>query len=663
MKTYNQYNIRELVNDLNKYRDAYYNESKSLISNFEYDQLYDQLQKLEEETGIILSNSPTQSVGYEVKSELKKVKHSHSMLSLDKTKSVSDLQKFAGDKDCVLMCKMDGLTCLLTYEDGYLVHAETRGNGEIGEDITHNAKVFDNIPLHINYPGKLEIEGEAIITYKDFEEINSNIKNEEDKYKNPRNLASGSVRQLDSKIAAKRHIKFIVWKVPTRNNGFSMMDNFNFARQLGFDVVPWLSYCESDSDILNDMIDGLRNSANSFGYPIDGIVMAYNDIKYGLSLGTTNRFPRHSIAFKFYDEEVETVLKNIEWGMGKHGTLTPVAVFVPVEIDGTTVERASLHNVSIMNDLELSYGDTITVYKANQIIPQVLDNLDRSLHDLCVPPEKCPICGAGTKLVKENDTQVLICTNPDCKGKLLGKLCNFVSRDAHDIRGLSEATLQLLIDRDYIIGLADIFYLKDCVEEIAALPGMGEKSVNSICDQIEKCRHTTISKFLFGLSIPLIGRTQSKTIEKFFNGNIDDFMYAWSCGFGFDWTQLDDFGPAKYNSMARFFLNNQREIFNLADEFIFDGGKTENISNIKTLEGKSICITGKLHIYKNRDELIADIEGHGGKVVSGVTKKTDYLLTNDTTSGSSKNKKAAELGIQIITEDQFVKIFFKNSNE
>lgn len=656
-KKYNQYNIRELVDDLNKYRNAYYNESKSLISDFEYDQLYDQLQKLEEEIGIILSNSPTQSVGYEVKSELKKVKHSHPMLSLDKTKSVNDLKKFASDKDCVLMCKMDGLTCLITYEDGNLVKAETRGNGEVGEDITHNAKVFDNIPLRINYPGKLEVEGEAIITYKDFEEINSKIKNEDDKYKNPRNLASGSVRQLDSKIAAERHIKFVVWKIPTRSNGFSMTENFHFAKTLGFDVVPHLPYYAVDEEETNEMIDELKNVANTFGYPIDGLVMTYDNIQYGLSLGMTNRFPRHSIAFKFYDEEVDTVLRNIEWGMGKHGTLTPVAVFDPVVIDGTTVEKASLHNVSIMNGLELSYGDTITVYKANQIIPQVSDNLDRSLNNICVPPTKCPICGGVTKIVKENDTQVLTCTNPSCKGKLLGKLCNFVSRDAHDIRGLSEATLKLLIDNDYVLGFLNLFYLKDYKHELSILPGLGAKSVDKIISEIEKCRNTTISKFLISLSIPLIGRTQSKAIEKYFHGDFEKFMDAWSSGYCFDWTIIEDFGNARSSSMAKYYDDNYHMIQNLAKEFVFSTPSKNKENSGVDLQGKTFCITGKLHIYKNRDELVADIESHGGKVVSGVTKKTNYLLTNDSSSGSSKNKKAAEFGVKIITEEEFKKIY------
>lgn len=657
MKKYNQYNMRELVDDLNMYRDAYYNKSDSLITDFEYDQLYDLLQKLEDETGIILSNSPTQSVGYEVKSELNKIKHSHKMMSLDKTKSVKDLKKFAGDEDCLLMCKLDGLTCLLTYENGDLVRAETRGNGEVGEDITHNAKVFENIPLHINYPGKLEIEGEAIITYHDFEEINSKIKNDNEKYKNPRNLASGSVRQLDSKIAAKRHIKFIVWKVPTRSNGFSMTDNFHFARTLGFDVVPHLLYCKENQEMIGEMIDALKNTADSFGYPIDGLVMSYDDIQYGLSLGMTNRFPKHSLAFKFYDEEVETVLKNIEWTMGKTGTLTPVAVFEPVEIDGTTVERASLHNVSIMKELELSYGDTITVYKANQIIPQVSDNLDRTLDNLCTPPGICPICGAGTKVVKENDTEVLMCTNDNCKGKLLGRLCNFVSRDAHDIRGLSEETLRLLIDNGYLTNLIGLFYLKNYKEELSVLPGLGAKSVSKILSEIEKCRYTTISKFLIGLSIPLIGRTQSKAIEKYFHGDFNEFMCAWSCGFGFDWTILDDFGAARHTSMSRFFIDHSTMINELADEFIFDIRRSDDsLNNSNVLNGKSICITGKLRVFKNRDELVVDIEKHGGKVVSGVTKKTNYLLTNDKTSGSSKNKKAEELSIPVITEEEYIKL-------
>ena len=650
--------MKELVEKLNMYRNAYYNESKSLISDFEYDQMFDRLKKMEEETGIVMSNSPTISVGYEVKSELNKVKHNHPMLSLDKTKSVGDLIKFAGDKDCVLMCKMDGLTISLKYIDGELSAAETRGNGTIGEDVLHNVKTFKNVPLKIRTDKKeIVIDGEAIITYDDFDIINESLP-EEEKYKNPRNLASGSVRQLDSNIAAKRNLQFVAWRFVEGSEKDNFFERLMEMDNLGFTVVPRTLvpvYSDPVECIRND-ISNLKKIAEEHGYPIDGMVFGYNDVTYGDSLGATGHHLRSQIAFKFYDEEVETVLRKIEWGMGKHGTFTPVAVFDPVEIDGTTVERASLHNVSIMKDLELSCGDTITVYKANQIIPQVSDNLDRSLNALCVPPEKCPICGEKTQIVKDNNTQVLFCTNPDCKGKLLGKLCAFVSRDAHDIRGLSEATLQLLIETNYILSACDLFYLKDCKDLISMLPGLGAKSINKICDEIEKCRHTTISKFLIGLSIPLIGRTQSRAIEKYFHGNFNDFMDAWSCGYEFDWTQVEDFGRARCSSMAKFFFENEKLINELVHEFIFENSDQQAEEGNKVFDSKSICITGKLHIYKNRDELVAAIEKHGGKVVSGVTKKTDYLLTNDTTSGSSKNKKAAELGIPVITEDDFVNL-------
>lgn len=416
--------IKELVEQLNEYRDAYYNEARSDVSDAEYDRLFDELSELENETGVVYTNSPTQSVGYEVKSELEKVEHSHPMLSLDKTKSVDDLVKFAGDKDCILSLKMDGLTCLLTYENGELAQAETRGDGEIGELITHNARVFDNIPLSIDYKGHFEIEGEAIITYDDFNKINEFLP-EDKKYKNPRNLASGSVRQLDSKIAAQRHIKFIAWKVPTDIASGSFINRLQYASNLGFDTVPFLPIRGNcNAEFINIVVEQLRKRAKEKSYPIDGLVATYNDITYGESLGMTGHHPKHSIAFKFYDEEAETVLKNIEWSMGKIGSLTPVAIFDPVEIDGTMVERASLHNVSILTKLDLQIGDTITVYKANQIIPQVKENLSAKNRESAYIriPSQCPVCESPTRIVKENDSEVLMCVNPHCKGKLLERV-------------------------------------------------------------------------------------------------------------------------------------------------------------------------------------------------------------------------------------------------
>lgn len=515
--------IKELTKLLNQYRDSYYNDSVSEISDQEYDNLFDELKELEEETNIVMTNSPTQTVGYEVKSKLEKVKHSHPMLSLDKTKSTEDLKKFAGDKDSLLMCKMDGLTILLTYENGELIQAETRGNGEEGENVTHNAKVFENIPLHIDYTGHLETEGEAVITYDDFEEINIKLPDEE-KYKNPRNLVSGSVRQLDSCVAAQRHIKFVVWKVPTIEDEIKSDNSFlfrlNFVRDLGFEIVPFLSYSNNTSDCENceKMIESLREEARRKGYPIDGLVMTYNDIDYGKSLGTTGHHPKHSLAFKFYDDIYPTRLLDVKFTMGKTSTLTPTAVFEPVEIDGTMVERASLHNLSIMKELGIvSKYQEIGVYKANMIIPQVdyAEKMDCVTADEEIKiPNICPICGGKTEIVKDNDTEVLICTNPDCKGKLLGKLSHFCSKNAINIEGMSEATLQFLIDRGWVKSFQDIYKLDYYREPWKEYDGFGDKSVDKLLDNIEKSRNTTLDRFIYGLCIPLIGGTASKTIAK-----------------------------------------------------------------------------------------------------------------------------------------------------
>lgn len=654
--------IKELTRQLNQYRDSYYNNSVSKISDQEYDNLFDELKKLEEETNIVMSNSPTQTVGYEVKSKLVKVKHSHPMLSLDKTKSVEDLKKFSGNKDCLLMCKMDGLTVLLTYENGELIQAETRGNGEDGEIITHNAKVFENIPLHIDYTGHLEIEGEAIITYKDFEKINSKLPKNE-KYKNPRNLVSGSVRQLDSNIAAQRHIKFIAWKVPRTED--SKYDKY-FAKkleqvkELGFDIVPYLVYFE---DTVENRITLLKNTAKELGYPIDGLVMTYNDIAYGESLGTTGHHPKHSLAFKFYDDIYPTKLLDVEFTMGKTGVLTPTAVFEPVEIDGTMVERASLHNLSVMRELGVEFiGQEINVYKANQVIPQVYsaetvmpfkDPDDQEEVESIVIPDKCPICGSDTEIPRENDVEILICTNPNCKGKLLGKLSHFVSKNAINIDGLSEQTLQKFIDLGWLNSFKDIYYLSEHKEEMYKLDGFGRKSVDKLLESIERSRNTTLDRFIYGLCIPLIGRTASKTIAKEFDNKAEEFYDIWC--HGYDFTKLDDFGDTMNNSMQDFIRDNYRWIAELIGEFIFR--EPDNNGNVKqVLGGKTFVITGSLKAYKNREELVSVIERNGGKVSGSVSAKTSYLINNDVTSTSGKNKKANELGIPIINEGEFVQM-------
>jgi DNA ligase (NAD+) len=654
--------MKALVEKLNQYRDAYYNNAESIVTDHQYDDLCDQLEKMEKETGVILSNSPVHSVGYEVKSKLEKIEHSHLMMSLDKTKDVNILRKFIGDKDSLLMCKMDGLTILLTYEDGELIQAETRGNGVTGEIITHNAKVFENIPMHINQKGHVEIEGEAIIIYIDFEKINNLIKHEEDRYKNPRNLASGSVRQLDSKIAAKRHVRFIVWKVPAGMNQLPLMsERFEKARELGFDIVPYIRVYKENQD-LDDVINLLKEKAAYLSYPIDGLVAAYNDIAYGLSLGVTDKYPRHSLAFKFYDDEYETVLTDIEWTMGKSGQLTPTAVFEPVEIDGTSVSRASLHNVSIFKRFYLHKGDTVAVYKANQIIPQISRNMTRGYNtgEKFIIPKICPICGEPVSVVKENDSEVLMCMNAGCKGKLLGELNAFVGKKAHDINGLSEATLSLMIQRGLIESSIDLYHLKEKKEQLAYLPKMGAKKIGNLLKAIEDSRNTTLEKFIVGLNIPLIGSRAAKDIAKHEKTRTKELnltkpinTFIVDAAENYDFTHIEGLGVERNNSIHNYFGENYDYVCALASQFTFQDDIVENITENTSLSGKKFCITGKLHIFANRDELVADIESKGGKVVSGVTKATDYLITNDKNSGSSKNKKASELNIPIISEEEY----------
>lgn len=645
--------IQELVKQLNEYRDVYYNEAISDVPDAEYDRLFDELSELENETGVVYANSPTQTVGYEVKSELEKVEHSHPMLSLDKTKSVDDLVKFAGDKDCILSLKMDGLTCLLTYENGELVQGETRGDGEIGELITHNARAFDNIPLTIDYKGHFEIEGEAIITYEDFDKINKSLPDDK-KYKNPRNLASGSVRQLDSKIAAQRHIKFIAWKVPTEIASNSFINRLQYAVELGFDTVPFLPIRgNSNAEFINIVIEQLQRRANERSFPIDGLVATYNDITYGELLGMTGHHPKHSIAFKFYDEEVETVLKNIEWSMGKIGSLTPVAIFDPVEIDGTMVERASLHNVSILTKLDLQIGDTIIVYKANQIIPQVKENLsakDRESAYIRIPSQ-CPVCESPTQIVKENDSEVLMCTNPHCKGKLLGRVSHFVSKKGMDISGLSEETIKKFIELGWIAEITDIYNLDQYYDRLSTMSGFGKKSVDKLRKSIETSKTVRLDKFIASLSIPGIGTSQSKELVKAF-GAWDKFRDA-SVGY-YNFTQLDGFGDVLNNNIHSWFEDMSNIADYLASLMAFESEDNSKTNN--SLNGKSFVVTGKVYKFKNRDEVKEAIEKFGGKVTGSVTKSTFALINNDIESNSSKNKKAKELGVQIINEEQLIEM-------
>lgn len=636
--------IAKRVRELNAKSEAYYNSDQPIMSDYEFDCKLDELKRWEEETGIVLSNSPTQNVGYDVMSKLEKSTHSHPMLSLDKTKSIDDLVKFSNGRDCVISLKMDGLTVLNTYEKGTLQKSETRGNGEIGEIITHNAKVFDNFPINIPFDRKFEIEGEAIITKNDFERINTN-----GEYKTCRNLASGSVRQLDSKIAKDRHVHFVAWKVPFGLTTYT--EEFRIAKDYGFEVVPYVTY-NSNTDDINEKIEQLKAIANEKSYPIDGLVISYNNVEYGKSLGMTGHHPKHSLAFKFYDEESVSTLKDIEWSMGKTGNLTPVAIFEPIEIDNTTVERASLHNVTILKDLELGIGDEITVVKCNQIIPQIKDNLTRS--NTCEIPSICPICGQPTSIVKENDSEVLMCDNPDCKGKLLGKLTHAVSRDALNVDGLSESTIEKFIDLGWLNSIKDIYHLSEHEKELKSLEGFGKKSVDKLLVSIEKSRLTSLKRFLSALSIPLLGKSASEIIADSLNYEFDDFIKVMLSDGAWHFTNISGIGDALIKSLDDYFVKNYTDIIELSKEFTFETPRLILDEMNKTLDDKTFVITGSVKHYSNRDELKNDIVLHGGKVSGTISSKTDYLINNDINSTSSKNTKAKSLNIPIISEEDFL---------
>lgn len=655
--------IKELVEQLNYHRDLYYNKSTTELSDLEYDNLFDELSELEKETGFVLATSPTQTVGYEVKSSLDKVDHNHPMLSLDKTKSVDDVAKFLGDKKGICMAKMDGLTCSLRYVNGELVSAETRGNGEVGEDILHCAKTIKNIPLKIECVDEVIVDGEVIISYDDFNKINASLPDGY-KYKCPRNLASGSIRQLDSSIAAQRNMKFIAWKLVkgwmsgvnlNYSNKNSFMDRLDLLSRLGFEVVDW---AETNNNDITWAIDFIKSSCNEAGYPIDGCVFGYDDVAYGESLGSTGHHLRSQLAFKFYDEVYETKLIDIDWTMGKTGILTPTAVFEPVEIDGSTVERASVHNVSILTKLDLHIGDTIEVFKANMIIPQVKRNISaeerdaiRHEPDYIVIPSYCPVCEAYTKLVKENDSTVLVCTNPDCHGKLLGKMAHFCSRKAMNIDGLSEATLDLLISNNYINEFKDIYLLHTHKNELAKLPGLGIKSVEKLLESIEKSREVKLENFICALGIPNIGPTASKTIAKYCDGDV----YKWFNAFfnNFNWTKLDDFGSIMAHNIEEYMRSHVVDVENLADEMRFIAYEKRQVAE-NPFTGKTLVVTGKLNHF-TRDSINEKIASLGAKTAGSVSKKTDWLITNEA-SGSSKYKKAMELGIPVITETEFLEM-------
>lgn len=639
--------IKELVEQLNYHRDLYYNKSRPEISDLSYDKLFDELAALEKETGFVLATSPTQTVGYEVKSSLSKVTHNHPMLSLDKTKIVDDVIKFLDGRDGVVMAKMDGLTCSLRYLNGELVSAETRGNGEVGEDILHCAKTIKNIPLKIECLDEVIVDGEVIITYDDFEKINATLP-EGEKYKHPRNLASGSIRQLDSSVAAQRNMKFIAWKLVKGCDNNSFDERLDFVSSLGFDVVtPILIESKFiEKAVIENSIYIIKEEAKHFSYPIDGCVFGYNDVAYGESLGATGHHLRSQLAFKFYDELYDTKLLYIDWTMGKTGVLTPTAVFEPVEIDGTTVERASLHNISIIKNLGLTNGCTVKTYKANQIVPQI-DSCEQDGNGEIEIPSVCPICGGATAIQKDNESEVLVCTNQDCSGKLLGRFTHFVSKKGMDIAGLSEATLELLISNKYIRDFKDIYALSTYSNELAQLPGMGQKSVEKLLQSIEKSRDVKLENFICALGIPNIGLTASKTIAKCCNGDV----YAWFNAFfnDFDWTKLEDFGSVMAYNMEEYLRSHVADVENLADEMKFIISEKSNDNSLSDLK---FCITGSFS--QPRDELKKKLEDKGAKFVSSVSKNLDILFCGD--NAGSKLTKAQSLGIKVADEQELIRM-------
>lgn len=645
--------IRELIGTLRAAGRAYYQESREIMSNFEYDKLYDELVSLEKETGIVFANSPTQNVGYEVVSALPKERHEKPMLSLNKTKSVEELADWLGGQTGLLSWKMDGLTIVLTYQNGTLVKAVTRGNGEIGEVITANAKAFVNVPLNISYQGELILRGEAIIRYSDFEKINEQIEDVDAKYKNPRNLCSGSVRQLNSEITAQRQVHFYAFSL-VKADGIdfknSRKEQFEWLKTQGFEVVE---YHEVTKETLPEMVKMYSEAIAENDTPSDGLVLLYDDIAYGQSLGRTAKFPRDSIAFKWADEIQETKLLYIEWSASRTGLINPVAVFEPVELEGTTVSRASVHNISIMEALELGAGDRITVYKANMIIPQIADNLTRSgVRDI---PEVCPVCGGQTEVRQLNDVKSLYCTNPDCQAKKIKSFTLFTSRDALNIAGLSEATLEKFIGVGMIHEYADIFHLDRHQEEIVEMDGFGQKSYDNLIAAAEKASHTTLPRMVYGLGVAGIGLANAKMICRHFKNDFEAMRHATEE----ELVEIDGIGEVLAQAWTAFFSDgkNNAIVDHLLAELTFEAGDEESSEGAdEAFAGMNFVITGSLEHFKNRKELQELIERRGGKVTGSVTSKTNYLINNDVASSSSKNKKARELGVPILSEEEFLKL-------
>jgi len=642
--------MKELSAILSEAAKAYYQESREIMSNFEYDQLYDELAALEEETGTVFAGSPTQKVGYEVLSELPKERHEKPMLSLNKTKSVDELKEWLGNQKGLLSWKMDGLTVVLTYEDGKLAKAVTRGNGEIGEVITGNARTFVNLPMSIPYKGRLILRGEAVITYDDFEKLNATIADENAKYKNPRNLCSGSVRQLNSEITAGRNVRFMGFAL-VQADGVdfhnSKKEQTGWLSGLGFEMVESV---EVTAETIADAVAGFAKKVEDYNIPSDGLVLLYDNMEYGASLGRTAKFPRDSIAFKWADELQETTLSYIEWSASRTGLINPVAVFEPVELEGTTVSRASVHNISIMEGLELGVGDRITVYKANMIIPQIADNLTRSgVKDI---PAQCPVCNGATEIRSINDVKSLYCTNPDCQAKKIKGFALFVSRDALNIDGLSEMTLEKFIAAGFIHEFSDIFHLDRHKDAIVEMEGFGEKSYENLVKAAKTASSTTLPRVIYGLGIAGIGLANAKMICKHFRYDIEAMRKADAE----DLCSIDGIGAVLADAWVSYFKEdkNNEILDHLLADLTIEEEQTESGDN--SLEGKVFVITGSVEHFANRKELQALIESKGGKATGSVTSKISYLINNDVTSNSSKNKKAKELGIPILSELDFLKL-------
>lgn len=642
--------VKLLVGQLDQAARSYYSEGIEIMTNYEYDQLYDELVELEQRTGVVLANSPTMRIGYEVLSELPKETHSTTMLSLDKTKEVDALQSFIGTHQGILSWKLDGLTIVLTYSNGELVKAVTRGNGEIGEVVTNNAKTFKNIPLHIQYKGDLVIRGEAVIRYSDFNQINERMENVESNYKNPRNLCAGSVRQLNNEITASRNIRFYAFAlVQAEGVEFenSIAKQFKWLKQLGFEVVE---HYIVDEESIVEQVDCFAKKIGDYDVPSDGLVLFYDDLEYGNSLGQTAKFPRNGIAFKWADEIAETQLLEIEWSPSRTGLINPVAIFEPVELEGTTVSRASVHNLSIMEELGLGIGDTIKVYKANMIIPQIAECVTASGN--VVIPEKCPACGESTQIMNENGTNTLNCVNVHCSAKHIKLFTHFASRNAFNIDGLSEETLKKFVTKGFLKELADIFKIAKHEEEIVTMEGFGRKSYDNLIKAIDNAREIMLSKFIYSLGIPNIGLSNAKMICKSLNGSLENVMLATEDIL----VEIDGVGKVIAKAIVEYFRDNTNinSIENLLNEVTVINEETSGDEQL--LAGNTFVITGNVNHFANRNEVKELIEKLGGKVTGGVTSKTNYLINNDVASSSSKNKKAKQLGIDIITEEQFLEI-------